>query len=211
MRGRVSGLPVERYIGLDPSMGLPLMVCRDRGGRHWVTDGTRSAVVFPSERNAAEFGPENFVYDYSVDRARELLSTVEPIIRQDFPYDALVYANWLVLATHSLLLEYPRGTLAIDRISLAHDSPDSADQLAIEVQGVEKSYRMHRMRPRRRGRMLCEVTVRADGAVTVVGQHTVLDLRARQTYIVNVDDIRAQSREIVEYIVEFVWECLARE
>jgi len=26
-----------------------------------------------------------------------------------------------------------------------------------------------------------------------------------------VDDIGAQSREIVEYIVEFVWECLARE
>jgi hypothetical protein len=59
--------------------------------------------------------------------------------------------------------------------------------------------------------MLCEVTVRADGAITVVGQHTALDLRTRQTYIVNVDDIRAQSREIVEYIVEFVWECLARE
>jgi hypothetical protein len=136
---------------------------------------------------------------------------VEPIIRQDFPYDALVYANWLVLATHSLLLEYPRGTLAIDRISLAHDSPDSADQLAIEVQGVEKTYQMRRMRPRRRGRMLCEVTVCADDAVTVVGQHTALDLRTRQTYVVNVDDIGAQSREIVEYIVEFVWECLARE
>ena len=46
MRGRVSGLPVERYIGLERGMGLPVMVCRDQGNRHWITDGTRSAVIF---------------------------------------------------------------------------------------------------------------------------------------------------------------------
>ena len=78
MRGRVSGLPVERYIGLERGMGLPVMVCRDQGNRHWITDGTRSALIFPPERDVDEFDSKRYIFDYSIDRAEELLSVVDP-------------------------------------------------------------------------------------------------------------------------------------
>ncbi len=162
MRGRVSGLPVERYIGLERGMGLPVMVCRDQGNRHWITDGTRSALIFPPERDVDEFDSKRYIFDYSIDRAEELLSVVDPIIRENFPYDEWVHANWLLLTVFQLLSEYPRGSLQVDRMSLEHDSSDSSGQLQIKIQGTEKLFRVRRFRPRRRGRMIIEIYVQPD-------------------------------------------------
>ena len=148
-------------------MGLPVMVCRDQGNRHWITDGTRSALIFPPERDVDEFDSKRYTFDYSIDRAEELLSVVDPIIRENFPYDEWVHANWLLLTAFQLLSEYPRGSLQVDRMSLEHDSSDSNGQLQIKIQGREKLFRVRRFRPRRRGRMIIEIYVQPDASVTL--------------------------------------------
>ena len=70
-------------------------------------------MIFPPERDVDEIGSKSYVFDYSIDRAEELLSTVDPIIRENFPYDEWVHANWLQLTVFQLLSEYPRGSLQV--------------------------------------------------------------------------------------------------
>ena len=208
VRGRVSGLPVERYIGLEHGMGLPVMVCRDQGNRHWITDGTRSALIFPPERDVDEFDSKKYLFDYSIDRAEELLSTVDAIIRENFPYDEWVHANWLLLAAFQLLSEYPRGSLQVDRMSLEHDSSDSSGQLQIKIQGTEKFFRLRRFRPRRRGRMLIEIYVQPDASVTLTAQQATLGLMTRHTWKPAPREIQGQARRVVDVALEFMWECV---
>ena len=208
VRGRVSGLPVERYIGLEHGMGLPVMVCRDRGNRHWITDGTRSALIFPPERDVDEFDSKRYIFDYSIDRAEELLSVVDPIIRENFPYDEWVHANWLLLTAFQLLSEYPRGSLQVDRMSLEHDSSDSSGQLQIKIQGTEKLSRVRRFRPRRRGRMLIEIYVQPDSSVTLTARQATLGLVTRNTWKPDPREIQAQARQVVDAALEFTWECV---
>lgn len=208
MRGRVSGLPVERYIGLERGMGLPVMVCRDQGNRHWITDGTRSALIFPPERDVDEFDSKRYIFDYSIDRAEELLSVVDPIIRENFPYDEWVHANWLLLTAFQLLSEYPRGSLQVDRMSLEHDSSDSNGQLQIKIHGTEKLFRVRRFRPRRRGRMIIEIYVQPDASVTLTAQQATLDLMTRKTWQPDPREIQGQARQVVDVALEFMWECV---
>ena len=208
VRGRVSGLPVERYIGLERGMGLPVMVCRDQGNRHWITDGTRSALIFPPERDVDEFDSKRYIFDYSIDRAEELLSVVDPIIRENFPYDEWVHANWLLLTAFQLLSEYPRGSLQVDRMSLEHDSSDSSGQLQIKIQGTEKLFRVRRFRPRRRGRMIIEIYVQPDASVTLTAQQATLDLMTRKTWQPDPREIQGQARQVVDVALEFMWECV---
>ena len=208
VRGRVSGLPVERYIGLEHGMGLPVMVCRDQGNRHWITDGTRSALIFPPERDVDEVDSKRYSFEYSIDRAEELLSTVDPIIREDFPYDEWVHANWLQLTVFQLLSEYPRGFLEVDRMSLQHDSLDSSGQLQIKIQGTEKLFRVRRLRPRRRGRMLIEIYVQPDASVTLTARQATLGLVTRNTWQPDPREIQGQARQVVDVALEFMWECV---
>ena len=208
VRGRVSGLPVERYIGLEHGMGLPVMVCRDQGNRHWITDGTRSALIFPPERDVEEFDSKRYIFDYSIDRAEELLAVVDPIIRENFPYDEWVHANWLLLTAFQLLSEYPRGSLQVDRMSLEHDSSDSSGQLQIKIQGTEKLFRVRRFRPRRRGRMIIEIYVQPDASVTLTAQQATLGLMTRHTWKPDPREIQGQARRVVDVALEFMWECV---
>jgi hypothetical protein len=83
--GEVSGNPVVHYIGIDPGNHLPLMITLDSRDRHWLTDGTRSTVVYPAVRDNSGVGAVTFTYDYTVDRATSLLSTVEPIKTKELP------------------------------------------------------------------------------------------------------------------------------
>lgn len=212
MGGKVSGLPVERYIGIDPARSLPLMICRDVNGRHWVTDGTRSAVIYPDERDTSAHAEGSYAIDfYTVERASSLLSTVDPFLRTELPYDELVYANWLVMATHDLMLEYPQGTTAIERVALDRDSFEARDQLILKVQGAEKSFRIRRLLPRRPGRF--DITVRAqdDATVLLMGTHSLLDLEMHHVFDVRPGETRDQAREIVDRILDFVWDCRSQE
>ena len=189
-------------------MGLPVMVCRDQGNRHWITDGTRSALIFPPERDVDEFDSKRYIFDYSIDRAEELLSVVDPIIRENFPYDEWVHANWLLLTAFQLLSEYPRGSLQVDRMSLEHDSSDSSGQLQIKIQGTEKLFRVRRFRPRRRGRMIIEIYVQPDASVTLTAQQATLGLMTRNTWQPDPREIQGQARQVVDVALEFMWECV---
>jgi hypothetical protein len=211
MGGKVSGLPIERYIGIDPTRQLPLMICTDAGGRHWVTDGTRSAVIYPDEREPDAPGGSGYNFDYSVERAAALLAPVEPIIRDSLPYDALVYANWLVLATHELLLEYPQGALTVHRVALDRDSEEARDLSRVKVQGAEREFKVKKYLPRRPGHFDIEVFVADDTSVVLAGRHTLLDVTVDETYVVIPGEAREQAREIVERMLDFIWECRSFE
>lgn len=211
MGGKVSGLPIERYIGIDPTRQLPLMICTDASGRHWVTDGTRSAVIYPDERTPDSPGGPGYDFDYSVERASALLATVEPIVRDSLPYDSLVYANWLVLATHQLILEYPQGTLAVHRVALDRDSQEARDLSRVKIQGAEKDFKVRKFLPRRPGHFDIEVFVADDTSVALVGSHTLLDVTVKETHTVVPGEAREQAREIMDRILDFIWECRSFE
>jgi len=209
--GRVSGLPIERYLGIDPARSLPLMICQDFSGRFWVTDGTRSAVIYPDQRLAESPDGTTYDFDYSVERAAALLSTVHPIVRGDLPYDDLVYANWLALATHDLILEYPRGTLAVERVAIDRDSPESRTHVRVKVQGADKDFKVHKLLPRRAGHFDIEVSVLDDTTVLLEGSHSLLAVVMREVYPVRPGEAREQAREIVDRLLDFVWECRSFE
>lgn len=211
MGGKVSGLPIERYIGIDPARQLPLMICQDATGRHWITDGTRSAVIYPDERIGDAADGSSLDFDYSVERASALLATVEPIVRESLPYDALVYANWLVLATYGLILEYPQGTLTVHRVALDRDSPEAREHSRIKIQGAEKEFKVRKFFPRRPGHFDIEVFVADEMSVSLVGHHTLLDIRLNETYTVVPGEAREQAREIMDRILDFIWECRSFE
>lgn len=211
MHGTVSGLPVERYIGIDPERRLPLMITRDGMGRHWVTDGTRSAVIYPDERDTDSPHGEAYAFDYSVQRSASLLASVEPVIRDALPYDALIYANWLVLATHDLMLEYPRGTTAVERVALDRDSPEARHQVLLKIQGADKSFRVRRFLPKRQGHFDLTVAVQADASVLLSGWHSLLDVELREEIEVRPGEATEQAREIVDQVLEFVWLCRSFE
>jgi hypothetical protein len=211
MTGRVSGLPIERYLGIDPTSSLPIMICQDHSGRHWVTDGTRSVVIYPDQRAADAPDGTTLDFDYSVERASALLSIVDPITRSQLPYDDLVHANWLILATHDLLLEYPRGSLAVDRVAIDRDSPTARTHLRVKVQGANKGFKTHRLLPKRTGHFNVEAHVLDDTTVVLEGSHTILDVHVNDVYPVIRGQAREQSREIVDRILNFIWECRSYE
>lgn len=211
MGGKVSGLPIERYIGIDPTSQLPLMICTDTGGRHWVTDGTRSAVIYPDERAPDEPGGSGYNFDYSVERAAALLAPVEPFIRDSLPYDALVYANWLVLATHELIMEHPQGALMVQRVALDRDSEEARAFSRVRIQGADREFKVRKFLPRRPGHFDIEVFVADDTSVALTGRHTVLDVTLDETYAVIPGEAREQAREIMERILDFIWECRSPE
>ena len=205
VHGTVNGNPVEHYVGIAPDCTLPLMVCIDPRGRHVLTDGTRSTVVYPPRRGAG--GEGAFIIDYSVGQAVSLLSTVEPIRGEQLPYDALVYANWLVLAVAKLVAAHPRGTLGIERVVLDRDSVVDSNQLRMKIQGVEKLFRIRRFRPRRPGHFLIEVAARDNGQVVLSAECRVLGLDEYQEYEVMPGAAHEQARSILEEILEFIWRC----
>ncbi|MEZ7852167.1 MAG: hypothetical protein QMA96_06240, partial [Candidatus Nanopelagicales bacterium] len=142
--GHVSGNPVVHYVGIDPSNHLPLMIALDSRGRHWLTDGTRSTVVYPPTRKKTGAGAVSFTYEYTVDGARSLLSAVDPIKTKELPYDSLIHVNWLILAVYRMVQTHPRGTLGIDRAVLDHDPLFATNQLRVKIQGAEKLYLIKR-------------------------------------------------------------------
>ena len=137
-----------------------------------------------------------------------MLSVVDPIIRENFPYDEWVHANWLLLTAFQLLSEYPRGSLQVDRMSLEHDSSDSNGQLQIKIHGTEKLFRVRRFRPRRRGRMIIEIYVQPDASVTLTAQQATLGLMTRKTWQPDPREIQGQARQVVDVALEFMWECV---
>ena len=212
VHGTVSGNPVEHYVGIDPDRKLPLMICLDARGRHWLTDGTRSTVVYPPRREAAIAGEGiagegNFVIDYQVDQAVSLLSTVEAIRGEELPYDALVYVNWLVLAVNLLVAAHPRGTLGIERVVLDRDPTFDSNQLRIKIQGVERLYRVRRFLPRRPGHFMIEVIARENDQVVLLAECRLLGLSHYQEHEVRPGAAQEQAREILEEILEFIWKC----
>jgi hypothetical protein len=205
--GHVSGNPVVHYVGIDPGNHLPLMIALDSRGRHWLTDGTRSTVVYPPMRENSGVGAVSFTYDYSVDGATSLLSTVDPIKTKELPYDSLIHVNWLILAVHRMVQTHPRGTLGIDRAVLDHDPLFASSQLRVKIQGAEKLYLIKRLRPRRRGHFLIEIIARDNEQVMLLAEHTVLGLVLNKTLEVHIGDAEQQAREIMAEVLEFIWEC----
>ena len=207
--GHVSGNPVVHYVGIDPSNHLPLMIALDSRGRHWLTDGTRSTVVYPPTRKKTGAGAVSFTYEYTVDGARSLLSAVDPIKTKELPYDSLIHVNWLILAVHRMVQTHPRGTLGIDRAVLDHDPLFATNQLRVKIQGAEKLYLIKRLRPRRRGHFLIEIIARDNEQVMLLAEHTVLGLVLNKTFEVRIGDAEQQAREIMAEVLEFIWECNA--
>lgn len=207
VHGTVSGNPVEHYIGIDPGRKLPLMVCLDERGRHVLTDGSRSTVVYPPRRDTGTSGKVAFTIDYRVDQAVSLLSTVDAIVGEELPFDALVYANWLVLAVDVLVAAHPRGTLGIERVVLDRDSIFESNQLRLKIQGVQRLFRIRRFLPRRPGNFLIEVIARDDGQVVLAAQFRLLGLVEYQEYEVRPGEAHEQAREILEVILDFIWRC----
>lgn len=205
--GHVSGNPVVHYVGIDPSNHLPLMIALDSRGRHWLTDGTRSTVVYPPTRKKTGAGAVSFTYEYTVDEARSLLSAVDPIKTKELPYDSLIHVNWLILAVYRMVQTHPRGTLGIDRAVLDHDPLFATNQLRVKIQGAEKLYLIKRLRPRRRGHFLIEIIARDNEQVMLLAEHTVLGLVLNKTLKVHVGDAEQQAREIMAEVLEFIWEC----
>ena len=205
--GHVSGNPVVHYVGIDPGNHLPLMIALDSRGRHWLTDGTRSTVVYPPTRKNSGVGEVSFTYDYSVDGATSLLSTVDPIKTKELPYDSLIHVNWLILAVHRMVQTHPRGTLGIERAVLDQDPLFASSQLRVKIQGAEKLYLIKRLRPRRRGHFLIEIIARDNEQVMLLAEHTVLGLILNKTLEVRVGAAEQQAREIMAEVLEFIWEC----
>ncbi len=207
VHGTVSGNPVEHYVGIDPDRKLPLMICLDSRGRHWLTDGTRSTVVYPPRRDSGMPGEGAFIINYQVDQAVSLLSTVEAIRGDELPYDALVYANWLILAVNLLVAAHPRGTLGIERVVLDRDPTFDSNQLRIKIQGVERLYRIRRFLPRRPGHFMIEVIARENDQVVLLAECRLLGLVHYQEHAVRPGAAEDQAREILEEILEFIWRC----
>ena len=207
VHGTASGNPVEHYVGIDPSRKLPLMVCLDERGRHVLTDGTRSTVVYPPRRDTGTAGKVAFIIDYQVSQAVSLLSTVEPIVVEELPFDALVYANWLVLAVDVLVAAHPRGALGIERVVLDRDSIFESNQLRLKIQGAQRLFRIRRFLPRRPGHFLIEVIARDNGQVVLMAQMRLLGLVEYQEFEVRPGEAQEQAREILEVILEFIWKC----
>ena len=205
--GEVSGNPVVHYIGIDPGNRLPLMITLDSRDRHWLTDGTRSTVVYPAVRENSGVGAATFVYDYTVDRATSLLSTVDPIKTKELPFNPLIYVNWLILAVYRMVQTHPRGTLGIDRSVMDHDSLFGSHQLRVKIQGVEKLYLLKRLRPRRRGHFLIEIIARDNEQVVLLAEHTVLGFVLSKSMDVRPGEAELQAREIMEEVLEFIWTC----
>ena len=205
--GQVSGNPVVHYIGIDPGNRLPLMITLDSRDRHWLTDGTRSTVVYPAVRENGGVGAATFVYDYTVDRATSLLSTVDPIKTKELPFNPLIYVNWLILAVYRMVQTHPRGTLGIDRSVMDHDSLFGSHQLRVKIQGVEKLYLLKRLRPRRRGHFLIEIIARDNEQVVLLAEHTVLGFVLSKSMDVRPGEAELQAREIMEEVLEFIWTC----
>ena len=205
--GEVSGNPVVHYIGIDPGNRLPLMITLDSRDRHWLTDGTRSTVVYPAVRENSGVGAATFVYDYTVDRATSLLSTVDPIKTKELPFNPLIYVNWLILAVYRMVQTHPRGTLGIDRSVMDHDSLFGSHQLRVKIQGVEKLYLLKRLRPRRRGHFLIEIIARDNEQVVLLAEHTVLGFVLSKSMDVRPGEAELQAREIMEEVLEFIWKC----
>ena len=205
--GHVSGNPVVHYVGIDPGNHLPMMITLDSRGRHWLTDGTRSTVVYPPMRENTAVGAVSFAYEYSVDGATSLLSAVEPIKTKELPYDSLIYVNWLILAVYCMVQTHPRGTLGINRAVLDHDPLFASNQLRVKIQGAEKLYLIKRLRPRRRGYFLIEIIARDNEQVMLLAEHTVLGLVLNKTLEVHVGAAEQQAREIMAEVLEFIWEC----
>lgn len=207
--GQVSGNPVVHYIGIDPGNHLPLMIALDSRSRHWLTDGTRSTVVYPTVRDNSGGGAVTFTYDYTVDRATALLSTVDPIKTEELPYNLLIHVNWLILALYRLVQSHPYGTLGIDRTVLDHDCLFNSNQLRVKIQGVNKLYVVKRLLPRRRGHFLIEIIARDNEQVMVVAEHAVLGLVLNRTLEVHIGAAEQQAQEIMADILDFIWECNA--
>jgi hypothetical protein len=207
--GQVSGNPVVHYIGIDPGNHLPLMITLDSRDRHWLTDGTRSTVVYPTVRNNTGVGAVTFTYDYTVDRATSLLSTVDPIKTEELPYNPLIYVNWLILALYRLVQSHPYGTLGIDRTVLDHDCLFNSNQLRVKIQGVDKLYVVKRLLPRRRGHFLIEIIARDNEQVMLIAEHTILGLVLNKTLEVELGAAEQQAKEIMTEILDFIWECNA--
>jgi hypothetical protein len=205
--GEVSGNPVVHYIGIDPGNHLPLMITLDSRDRHWLTDGTRSTVVYPAVRDNSGVGAATFVYDYTVDRATSLLSTVDPIKTKELPFNPLIYVNWLILAVYRMVQTHPRGTLGIDRSVLDHDSLFGSHQLRVKIQGVEKLYLLKRLRPRRRGHFLIEIIARDNEQVVLLAEHTVLGFVLSKSMEVRPGEAELQAREIMDETLDFIWKC----
>ena len=204
--GQVSGNPVVHYIGIDPGNKLPLMITLDSRGRHWLTDGTRSTVVYPTVRDNTG-GAVTFTYDYTVNRATSLLSTVDPIKSDELPYNPLIYVNWLILALYRLVQSHPYGTLGIARTVLDHDCLFNSNQLRVKIQGVDKLYVVKRLLPRRRGNFLIEIIARDNEQVMIVAEHTILGLALNKTLEVELGAAETQAKEIMAEILDFIWEC----
>ena len=207
VHGTVSGNPVEHYVGIDPERNLPLMICLDARGRHWLTDGARSTVVYPPRRDTGVAGEGAFTFDYQVDHAVSLLATVEPIRSEEPPFDALVYANWLVLAVNSLVAAHPRGTLGIERVVLDRDPTFDSNQLRIKIQGVDRLFRTRWFLPRRPGHFLIEIIARENCQVVLLAKCRLLGLAQSLDYEVRPGAAHEQAREILEEILEFIWRC----
>jgi hypothetical protein len=205
--GQVSGNPVVHYIGIDPGKHLPLMIALDSRGRHWLTDGTRSTVVYPAVRENSGVGAATCVYDYTVDRATSLLSTVDPIKTKELPFNPLIYVNWLILSVYRMVQTHPRGTLGIERAVMDHDSLFDSNQLRVKIQGVEKLYLIKKLRPRRRGHFLIEVIARDNEQVILLAEHTVLGLVLNKSLDVRPGEAELQAREIMDEILDFIWAC----
>ena len=205
--GHVSGNPVVHYVGIDPGNHLPMVITLDSRSRHWLTDGTRSTVVYPPMRENTAVGAVSFAYEYSVDGATSLLSAVEPIKTKELPYDSLIHVNWLILAVYRMVQTHPRGTLGINRAVLDHDSLFASNQLRVKIQGAEKLYLIKRLRPRRRGHFLIEIIARDNEQVMLLAEHTVLGLVLNKTLEVHVGAAEQQAREIMAEVLEFIWEC----
>ncbi len=205
--GQVSGNPVVHYIGIDPGNHLPLMITLDSRGRHWLTDGTRSTVVYPAVRDNSGVGAVTFTYDYTVDRSTSLLSTIEPIKTKELPFNPLIYVNWLLLAVYRMVQSHPRGTLGIDRAVMDHDPLFDSNQLRVKIQGVEKLYLIKRFRPRRRGHFLVEIIARDNEQVMLLAEHTVLGLVLSKSLDVRPGEAELQAREIMDEILDFIWAC----
>lgn len=205
--GEVSGNPVVHYVGIDPGNNLPLVITLDSRGRHWLTDGTRSTVVYPAARESSGSGTVSYTFDYTVDRCTSLLSTVDPIKADELPYNSLIHVNWLILALYRMVQTHPFGTLGIARAVMDHDCLFSTHQLRVKIQGVEKLYLVKRLLPRRRGHFLIEIIALDNEKVMLLAEHTVLGLVLNKTIEVDVGSADQQAREIMTEILEFIWEC----
>jgi hypothetical protein len=183
------------------------MITLDSRDRHWLTDGTRSTVVYPAIRDNSGVGAATFVYDYTVDRATSLLSTVDPIKTKELPFNPLIYVNWLILAVYRMVQTHPRGTLGIDRSVLDHDSLFGSHQLRVKIQGVEKLYLLKRLRPRRRGHFLIEIIARDNEQVVLLAEHTVLGFVLSKSMEVRPGEAELQAREIMDETLDFIWKC----